>query len=57
MPRGNKVRIALTSEEEQALTMWANAGKTEQRMVQRAKVILLQCQGISAARDQRKEAV
>ena len=46
MPRGQKIRIDLTPEEERILTMWATAGKTEQRMVQRAKVILLTAQGM-----------
>jgi putative transposase len=45
MPRGNRVRITLTPEEEQTLTVWANAGKTEQRMVRRAKVILFSARG------------
>ena len=45
MPRGRKIRIELTPEEERTLTIWANAGKTEQRMVQRAKVILLTVKG------------
>jgi transposase len=45
MPRGRKIRIKLTPEEERTMTMWASAGKTEQRMVQRAKVILLTAKG------------
>lgn len=46
MARGMTVKIKLTPEEEQALTMWAKAGTTEQRMAQRAKVILLSAQGL-----------
>jgi transposase len=45
MPRGTRIRIELTPEEERTLMVWANAGKTEQRMVQRAKVILLTAKG------------
>ena len=45
MPRGKRISIILAPEEERTLTMWANAGKTEQRMVQRAKVILLSAKG------------
>ena len=44
MARGMTVNIKLTPEEEQTLTMWAKAGTTEQRMAQRAKVILLSAQ-------------
>jgi putative transposase len=46
MARGMTVNIQLTFEEEQTLTMWAKAGTTEQRMAQRAKVILLSAQGL-----------
>jgi transposase len=46
MARGMTVNIKLTPEEEQTLTMWAKAGTTEQRMAQRAKVILLSAQGL-----------
>jgi len=46
MARGMTVKIELTPEEEQTLTMWAKAGTTEQRMAQRAKVILLSAQGL-----------
>jgi len=35
------VRIQLSSEDKATLTMWANAGRTEQRLAKRAKVILL----------------
>jgi putative transposase len=45
MPRGKRISIILAPEEERTLTMWANAGKTEQRMVQRAKAILLSAKG------------
>lgn len=47
MARGMTITIQLTPEEEQTLTMWAKAGKTEQRIAQRAKVILLSAQGLS----------
>ena len=46
MPRGKKIAIELTKEEERLLTMWANAGRREHRMVQRAKVILLSAKGL-----------
>jgi transposase len=46
MAKGMTVNIELTPEEEQTLTMWAKAGTTEQRMAQRAKVILLSAQGL-----------
>jgi putative transposase len=35
------IRIVLTNEERSTLKMWANAATSEQRMVQRARVILL----------------
>src|ERR1700722_9368212 len=44
---GQRATISLTSEEEQALRQWARAGTSEQRMVERAKVILLAHQGKS----------
>lgn len=46
MTRGMTVNIKLTPEEEATLIMWTNAGTTEQRMAQRAKVILLSAQGL-----------
>ena len=46
MARGMTVKIELMPEEEQTLSMWAKAGTTEQRMAQRAKVILLSAQGL-----------
>jgi transposase len=45
MPRGKRIGITLTPEEEETLTVLGNAGKTEQRMAQRAKVILLTAKG------------
>ena len=39
-------RVDLTEEQEATLKMWANSGKTEQRLALRAKVILLASQGI-----------
>jgi transposase len=39
--------VSLTSEEEQVLRQWARAGTTEQRLVERAKVILLVHQGVA----------
>jgi len=45
MGRGPTVRIELTTEEEQTLTMWSKAGTTEQRLAQRARVILASAQG------------
>lgn len=39
-------KIVLTEEEFATLSMWVKAGKTEQRLAQRAKVILLSGQGI-----------
>jgi putative transposase len=47
MPRGKKVSITLTPKEEELLTLWVKAQKTEQRMVQRAKAILLSAEGCS----------
>jgi putative transposase len=46
MGRGPTVRIELTTEEEQTLTMWSKAGTTEQRLAQRARVILASAQGL-----------
>jgi transposase len=40
------IRVELTEEQESTLKMWANSGKTEQRLALRAKVILLVAQGI-----------
>lgn len=45
MPKGKKISITLTEEEQRTLNMWAAAGKTEQRYVQRAKVILFSAEG------------
>jgi putative transposase len=45
--RGPTVRINLTPEEQETLTMWAKAGTTEQRLSQRAKVILYSAQGMA----------
>ena len=39
--------VSLTSEEEQTLRLWARAGTSEQRLVERAKVILLVDQGVA----------
>jgi transposase len=39
--------VSLTSEEEQVLRQWARAGTSEQRLVERAKVILLLNQGVA----------
>lgn len=46
MGRGPKVRIKLTTEEKQTLTMWSKAGTTQQRLAQRARVILASAQGL-----------
>jgi putative transposase len=46
MGRGPTVRIELTAAEEQTLTMWSKAGTTEQRLAQRARVILASAQGL-----------
>ena len=46
MGRGPTVRIELTTEEKQTLTMWSKAGTTEQRLAQRALVILASAQGL-----------
>ena len=40
------IQIELTQEQESTLKMWANSGKTEQRLALRAKVILLSAQGV-----------
>jgi len=48
------VHLTLTESEEKTLKMWAGAGKTEQRMAQRAKVILLSVKGLSLPEISRK---
>ena len=48
------VHLTLTESEEKTLKMWAGAGKTEQRMAQRAKVILLSVAGLSLPEISRK---
>ena len=40
------IRVELTEEQENTLKMWANSGKTEQRLAIRAKVILLAAQRV-----------
>jgi len=45
MPRGKKIKIEITEKQRQTLSMWAAAGRTEQRYVQRAKVILFSGDG------------
>jgi putative transposase len=40
-----KLRFSLSEDEYQTLKMWERAGKTEQRMVKRARVILLSAEG------------
>jgi len=47
MGRGLTVRIALTPEEKQTLIMWMKASTSEQRLVQRAKIVLLSAQGLN----------
>lgn len=42
-----KISIALSEEDEKTLRMWASAGTIEQRMAQRAKVILLSAEGLT----------
>ena len=42
-----KIDIRLTKEEETRLRLWTAAGRTEQRMAQRARVILLSAEGCS----------
>jgi len=41
------IKIELSKEEEETLRMWISAFKTEQRMVQRSRVILLSAEGLS----------
>ena len=41
------ITIELSKEEEETLRMWVSAFKTEQRMAQRARVILLSAEGLS----------
>lgn len=48
------VRLTLTEAEEKTLSMWAAGGKTEQRIAQRAKVILLSVAGVSLPEISRK---
>jgi putative transposase len=57
MGRGPTVRIELTPEEKQTLTMWAKAGTTEQRLAQRAKVILFSAQGLDLPEVSRQSAL
>ena len=45
MPRGKKITITLTEEEQKTLNMWAKAAKTEKRYAQRAQVILYSAEG------------
>ena len=40
------ILIELTEEQESTLKMWANSGKTEQRLALRARVILLAAQRV-----------
>ena len=40
------VRIELSAEDRATLSMWANAGRTEQRLAKRAKVILLSAEKV-----------
>jgi len=40
------VRVELSAEDRATLSMWANAGRTEQRLVKRAKVILLSAEKV-----------
>jgi len=47
MRKKTKVVIELTPEEEQALKIWAAARTREQRLVQRAKVILYSAEGLN----------
>ncbi len=49
MPRGTKIQIKLTEKERETLTMWARAGTTQQKLAQRARVILFSEQGLSVA--------
>ncbi len=44
---GARVQVELPEEQSATLKMWANSGKTEQRMATRAKVILLAAEGLS----------
>ena len=48
------VRLTLTEAKEKTLSMWAAGGKTEQRIAQRAKVILLSVAGVSLPEISRK---
>ena len=41
-----RIEIKLTDEEETTLKLWTAAGRTEQRMAQRARVILLSAKGL-----------
>lgn len=43
----NAVKMVLSGEEFLTLSMWAKAGKTEQRMAQRARVILFSGEGLT----------
>src|SRR3990172_540615 len=45
MRQRKTVKIRLTPEQERTLTMWASAATSEQRMAQRARVILASAQG------------
>lgn len=45
--RGKPIHIQLTAEESATLRMWAAAGKSEQRMAGRARVILLSAERLS----------
>jgi transposase len=44
---GARVEVELTEDQEATLRMWAGSGKTEQRMAQRARVILAAAEGLA----------
>lgn len=57
MPRGRRIAITLMKEEQKALKIWAAAGQTEQRYVQRAKVILYSAAGLSLSEISRRSGL
>lgn len=57
MPRGKRIAITLMKEEQKTLNIWAAAGKTEQRYVQRAKVILYSAAGLPLSEVSRRSGL
>ena len=57
MLQRTRVQIELSPEEKQTLSMWTRAGTSQQRLCQRARVILLSDQGLSLPEISRKSGL